>query len=58
MPFYSYTCPACQAELTKLQKLGDPAPPCPRKAWHGTMAEQVTAASFQLKVGGFYGTGR
>ena len=54
MPLYQYACTTCAAELTKLQRMSDPPPLCPKDSNHGQMSKQVTAATFQLIGFGWY----
>lgn len=57
MPFYRYACPVCNVELTKLQKVNDPAPACPDDEKHGQMAKQLTAPGFHITGEGVYSPG-
>lgn len=55
MPIYAYRCDACGHACDVLQKISDPAPAC-EQCGYEVMSKQVTAASFELKGGGWYQT--
>lgn len=53
MPIYEFVCESCGRLAEVMQKLSDPAPPCP-ECGQGRMARTVSRTSFQLKGGGWY----
>jgi putative FmdB family regulatory protein len=56
MPVYEYRCDACNIQFELRQKFSDP----PADKCHtcgGTVRKMVSAASFSLKGGGWYGDG-
>ena len=56
MPVYEYRCDACNNQFELRQKFSDPpAEQCPKCG--GTVRKLVSAASFSLKGGGWYGDG-
>ena len=56
MPVYEYRCNACNIQFELRQKFSDPpADLCPTCG--GTVCKMVSAASFSLKGGGWYGDG-
>lgn len=56
MPVYEYRCDACNIPFELRQKFSDPpADKCPKCG--GTVRKLVSAASFSLKGGGWYGDG-
>ena len=56
MPIYEYRCNSCNAQFELRQKFSDPpADKCPKCG--GTVGKLVSAASFSLKGGGWYGDG-
>ena len=56
MPVYEYRCDACNIQFELRQKFSDPpADKCPKCG--GTVRKLVSAASFSLKGGGWYGDG-
>ena len=56
MPVYEYRCDACTIQFELRQKFSDlPADQCPTCG--GTVRKMVSAASFSLKGGGWYGDG-
>ena len=56
MPIYEYRCNACNIQFELRQKFSDPpAGQCPKCA--GTVQKLVSAVSFSLKGGGWYGDG-
>jgi len=56
MPIYEYRCDACNIQFELRQKFSDPpADKCPKCG--GTVRKMVSAASFSLKGGGWYGDG-
>ena len=56
MPVYEYRCNACNIQFELRQKFSDPpADLCPTCG--GTVRKMVSAASFSLKGGGWYGDG-
>ena len=56
MPIYAYRCESCGFEKDALQKMSDaPLTHCPQ-CGKETFVKQVTAAGFQLKGSGWYGT--
>ncbi len=56
MPIYEYRCEACNIQYELRQKFSDPpADKCPKCG--GTVRKLVSAASFSLKGGGWYGDG-
>lgn len=58
MPIYEYKCAACEKVTEVLQKLNDPPPPsCPHCGEKDCMKKQVTAASIELKGGGWFADG-
>jgi len=56
MPIYEYRCNICNIQFDLRQKFSDPpADRCPTCG--GTVRKLVSAASFSLKGGGWYGDG-
>ncbi len=56
MPVYEYRCNACNTKFELRQKFSDPPTDrCPKCG--GTVRKLVSAASFSLKGGGWYGDG-
>ena len=56
MPVYEYRCDACNIQFELRQKFSDPpADKCPKCG--GAVRKLVSAASFSLKGGGWYGDG-
>lgn len=56
MPVYEYRCDACNTQFELRQKFSDPpADRCPKCG--GTVRKLVSAVSFSLKGGGWYGDG-
>ena len=56
MPVYEYRCDTCNIQFELRQKFSDPpADKCPKCS--GTVSKLVSAASFSLKGGGWYGDG-
>jgi putative FmdB family regulatory protein len=56
MPVYEYRCDVCNIQFELRQKFSDPpADKCPKCG--GTVRKLVSAASFSLKGGGWYGDG-
>ena len=56
MPVYEYRCDVCNNQFELRQKFSDPpAEQCPKCG--GTVRKLVSAASFSLKGGGWYGDG-
>jgi putative FmdB family regulatory protein len=56
MPIYEYRCNSCNIQFELRQKFSDPpAEKCPKCG--GTVHKLVSAASFSLKGGGWYGDG-
>ena len=56
MPVYEYRCDACNTQFELRQKFSDPpAHQCPKCG--GFVRKLVSAASFSLKGGGWYGDG-
>ena len=56
MPVYEYCCNACNIQFELRQKFSDPpADLCPKCG--GTARKMVSAVSFSLKGGGWYGDG-
>jgi putative FmdB family regulatory protein len=56
MPVYEYRCDACNIQFELRQKFSDPpADKCPKCC--GAVRKLVSAASFSLKGGGWYGDG-
>jgi putative FmdB family regulatory protein len=56
MPIYEYSCNACNIQFELRQKFSDPpANKCPKCG--GTVSKLVSATSFSLKGGGWYGDG-
>jgi putative FmdB family regulatory protein len=56
MPVYEYRCNACNTQFELRQKFSDPpADQCPKCG--GTVHKLVSAVSFSLKGGGWYGDG-
>ena len=53
MPIYEFVCESCGRVAEVMQKVSDPAPPCP-ECGQGRMARLVSRTSFQLKGGGWY----
>ena len=56
MPIYEYRCESCGKEEEKLQKYGDPPPPCndPQCTRHGQpMHKRISRTHFELKGGGW-----
>lgn len=54
MPIYEYECDACSLRIERLQRVGDPAPPCPQ--CDGPMQRLLSAPAFQFKGSGWYVT--
>lgn len=52
MPLYEYECDDCQGRFERLQRLNDPAPPCP--ACGGGVKKQFSVPALQFKGSGFY----
>jgi putative FmdB family regulatory protein len=56
MPIYEYRCNSCNIQFELRQKFSDPpADICPKCG--GTVRKLVSAVSFSLKGGGWYGDG-
>ena len=56
MPVYEYRCDTCNSQFDLRQKFSDPpADKCPKCG--GAVSKLVSAASFSLKGGGWYGDG-
>ena len=56
MPVYEYRCDACNIQFELRQKFSDPpADKCPKCG--GAVRKLVSAVSFSLKGGGWYGDG-
>ena len=49
MPIYQYKCTECKHEAEKLQKMNDPAPPCPEG--HGEMQKAFNTPAFNFTNG-------
>ncbi len=54
MPLYEYECTKCHHRTEVLQKLNDPAPPCPE--CEGETRKLVSAPAFKFKGSGWYVT--
>ena len=56
MPLYEYKCPNCQVKFEQLQRMMDPAPPCPKCNFEPVTKQISQGTSFELKGTGYYAT--